>query len=169
MDQQASVNGRRHIGRAQSCAQMQHGLQGKCCPVQATINANVSTVAEPSPVHKMQHALQEHCCPVQATNNAMGNLSLAISTVAEPIPVDVLIVQLNGVQQQAQQLGYSRRGLRQDNSLQLTINVVFPPVSCQVQHDKHPVLCTWLSQGVRAAQQSHHWVVLPHEQKQRGL
>ena len=86
---------------------------------------------------------------MQATNNAMGNLSLAISTAAEPIPVDVLIVQLNGVQQQAQQLGYSRRGLRQDNSLQLTINVTFPPVSYQVKHKKHPGLCTWLSQGCK--------------------
>ena len=97
----------------------------------------------------MQHALQEKCCPVQATNNAMGNLSLAISTVAEPIPVDVIIDQLNGVQQQAQQLGYSRRGLRQDNSLQLTINVIFPPVSYQVQRNQHPGLCTWLSQGCK--------------------
>ena len=102
----------------------------------------VSTVAELSPWHKMQHALPEKRSPVQATNDAMGNLSLAISTVAKPIPVDVIIVQLNGVQQQAQQLGYSRRGLRQDNSLQLTINVTFPPVSYQVKHNKHPGLCT---------------------------
>ena len=109
----------------------------------------VSPVAEPSPLHKMQHALQEKCCPVQATNDAMGNLSLAISTVAEPIPVDVIIVQLNGVQQQAQQLGYSRRGLRQGDSLQLTINVIFPPVSYQVKHNMHPGLCTWLSQGYK--------------------